>query len=223
MGSPSLATPASRKAAVIDSVPLARRGIASVATELSFDACEFSAIESLPQGCNFAILIVSLRSESDWDAMTAADICATVCTIALVPTLTPAAVMRALASAVRSIVGLSAEPAFLADSIHAAQRGKVVLDIDIVRQLVDAEQAPSFSQQQLQWIRALASGTTVAQLASDSSYSEREMYRHLARIYRGLGASNRVEAVLHAYKAGLLDRNDPWQSPDGQSWSSRRE
>lgn len=54
-------------------------------------------------------------------------------------------------------------------------------------------------------LRALAGGTTVAQLAEDSGFSEREMFRMLGELYTKVGAKSRTEAILWAERYGILD------------------
>jgi DNA-binding CsgD family transcriptional regulator len=54
-------------------------------------------------------------------------------------------------------------------------------------------------------LRLLGQGGTVAALAQSAAYSEREIHRLLAGIYRRLGASNRTDALLRAERWGLLD------------------
>jgi DNA-binding NarL/FixJ family response regulator len=55
------------------------------------------------------------------------------------------------------------------------------------------------------WLRALAAGSTVADLASAHAYSEREMYRLLADVYDRLGVGGRIPALMLAARYGLLD------------------
>jgi DNA-binding NarL/FixJ family response regulator len=56
-----------------------------------------------------------------------------------------------------------------------------------------------------QWLRLLADGATVAQIAEQSGYSEREMHRRLRTLYRRLGVDGRVPAVVAAVRHGLID------------------
>jgi DNA-binding NarL/FixJ family response regulator len=58
---------------------------------------------------------------------------------------------------------------------------------------------------EVSWLRALASGETVAALGRRLGYSEREMYRRLHRLYTQIGARGRTDALLRAAKSGLLD------------------
>ena len=51
---------------------------------------------------------------------------------------------------------------------------------------------------ELDWLRELAGGATVAQLAGRSGYSERAMFRLLRDLYRRLEVSSRTEALMLA-------------------------
>jgi DNA-binding transcriptional ArsR family regulator len=51
------------------------------------------------------------------------------------------------------------------------------------------------------WLRHLAAGGTVTELADRLGYSERAMYRLLRTLYRDMGVRTRIEAVLRAQDA----------------------
>jgi DNA-binding NarL/FixJ family response regulator len=50
----------------------------------------------------------------------------------------------------------------------------------------------------------LASGRTVSQLAEQSGYSERAMFRLLRKVYVRMQVRNRTEALLRARQQGWL-------------------
>lgn len=93
-------------------------------------------------------------------------------------------------------------------AVRAVQRSQTLLPLEITRELLargaQAGRPPQLSQQELGWLRALAANRTVAGLARASGRSEREMYRHLASIYKKLGTDTRVEALLRAERLGML-------------------
>lgn len=60
-------------------------------------------------------------------------------------------------------------------------------------------------EQEIHWLRALAKGQRVHELADDAGYSERSMFRQLSRLYDLLGAANRTEALVAAERLALLD------------------
>jgi DNA-binding NarL/FixJ family response regulator len=67
-----------------------------------------------------------------------------------------------------------------------------------------AGSARVLSAERLSWLRALAAGRTVAQLADQAGYSERAMFRLLRLLYQDMGVGGRVEALLRARDEGWL-------------------
>ena len=58
------------------------------------------------------------------------------------------------------------------------------------------------------WLQRLAAGATVADLAEDVGYSEREMFRNLRDTYAKLGVRNRTEAIIWATRHSLVEIGD---------------
>jgi DNA-binding NarL/FixJ family response regulator len=126
--------------------------------------------------------------------------------VAVLPTLRPALVERVIAAGAAGVIGCCANPEELAETVHAAIAGKTVLPYDVVRGLTaDAERARGVSTEERAWLKALADGATVADLAGRFAYSERQLYRRLGALYGRLGAGGKTEALLRAERAGLLD------------------
>ena len=105
------------------------------------------------------------------------------------------------------VVAVDAELDHVVDVVRAASVGAALLPAEVVRALCRPQTGPrpQLSPRERQWLRALAESTTVSSLARASGYSEREMYRLLARLYQQLGVSGRTEALLIAERWGLLD------------------
>jgi DNA-binding CsgD family transcriptional regulator len=55
------------------------------------------------------------------------------------------------------------------------------------------------------WLRLLAQGVNVQELARKVGYSERALYRLLHGLYGRMRVSNRTEAILQATRWGLLE------------------
>ena len=91
-------------------------------------------------------------------------------------------------------------------AVRAAHRALSCLPRTAVSALTGAleEQPPALTDTERVWLRALADNVTVATLARASGYSQREMYRLLAEVYRRLGVATRTEALLRADRLGLL-------------------
>ncbi|WP_432482231.1 hypothetical protein [Kineococcus esterisolvens] len=92
--------------------------------------------------------------------------------------------------------------------VLSAAAGRVVIPEHVLAALSEppsASGAPQVAEHEREWLRMLGQGGTVAAVARSASYSEREMYRLLAKLYRRLGAETRTEALLRAADWGLLD------------------
>ena len=106
-----------------------------------------------------------------------------------------------------TVVPITSSPARMVTVLAAAARGYRLVPAAAARALcqgvvgVSAVQVP---ERELGWLRLVADGVTVAELARRSAYSEREMYRLLGATYRRLGAETRTEALIAAQRAGLL-------------------
>lgn len=57
-------------------------------------------------------------------------------------------------------------------------------------------------------LQALAHGSTVHELAQEVGYSERELFRILADLYRRMGVSNRSEAIVQVAMWGFLEQTE---------------
>jgi DNA-binding NarL/FixJ family response regulator len=117
--------------------------------------------------------------------------------------------VKAVKAGATAAVGRTATPEEVLQVFNAAIRGVSMLPAEAVRTLAapDAPQRNETSQltpREIEWLRALSQGSTVAQLAENVGYSERAMYRLLRGMYRRMHAANRTEAVLKASRAGWL-------------------
>jgi hypothetical protein len=86
-----------------------------------------------------------------------------------------------------------------------------VLPAEVVRALVTTNgtplDVPEVTTVEIGWLQRLADGITVAELAKQASYSEREMFRLLQRLYRRMGTRTRVAAIVKAARTGLLNEH----------------
>ncbi len=116
----------------------------------------------------------------------------------------------ALRGGATGVVAGSAELTEVVDVIVAAAAGRTLLPSGFARAMsrTVSGPAPRLEAREREWLRRLADSGTVGGLARSSGYSEREMYRLLARVYARLGADNRTEALLMAERFGLLGQDD---------------
>lgn len=99
-----------------------------------------------------------------------------------------------------------AELGHVVRTVQCAGLGLTLLPVAVARALnrPSVSGSPELGARDLEFLRTLANGATVAGLARRYGCSEREMYRLLSSVYRQLGAQNRTEALLLAQRFGLL-------------------
>ena len=81
---------------------------------------------------------------------------------------------------------------------------KKYLDVE-VHQSLEAEVHRSLEASERLMLERLASGAAIADVASEMGYSERSIYRELAKLWDKLGVSGRAAAVHKATAEGLID------------------
>ena len=109
----------------------------------------------------------------------------------------------------RSVLARQVSAEVLRRTVSVVIDGQTVLPALVVAALVagvgiNAGSARMLSEERLSWLRALAAGTTVAQLADQAGYSERAMFRLLRSLYRDMGVGGRLEALMRARDEGWL-------------------
>jgi DNA-binding NarL/FixJ family response regulator len=132
--------------------------------------------------------------------------------VVLVDDPTPAR-YRELLSTCTAVLPRSAPEEHVAVAVAGAWRALSCLPTHAVRSLtadpgtVGGE--VTLAPREVDWLRALADGATVAGLARAVGYSPREMYRLLAGAYARLGTTSRTDALLRADRIGLLSSARP--------------
>ncbi|MEU3645233.1 DNA-binding response regulator [Lentzea sp. NPDC034063] len=194
--------------AVVDPLPMFRQGTAAVlaaaghAVEVPGDVVEWL------RGAEMSLVLLSVVGEQDWELLACvANYSAAHWVIALLDDESAVPGVRAVQVGARSILPRNVDAATLTAAVESTIRGRAVLPPAAVVALATgasglASSLPS--PDQLSWLRGLASGKTVAQLAQQAGYSERAMFRMLQALYRQLGAPNRIEAILRAQSRGWL-------------------
>ncbi len=116
--------------------------------------------------------------------------------------------LRALAEGAITVVTEHDALEEIAAAVAAAIRGYARIPMQIVRALADGRGAhrdqPGLELLHVDLLRDLSRGSSFSTLARLRGYSEREMYRRLALLYRQLGVSNRSEALVLAAKRGIV-------------------
>jgi DNA-binding NarL/FixJ family response regulator len=193
---------------LFDSQPLSRLGLRTACTDAGYDVEESAgAVGGKDSGEAPLVTVVVLRDPSDWRRL---DACRQTGgsgrVVAVLPALEPALVQRCLAAGASGVVGVDTTPEELISTIDNAVSGRTLLPSDVARHMAQKrlETSESLSAEEVGWLRALARGRTVTELAKEKAYSERHLHRRLKAVYARLGVAGRTEALLCAARAGWL-------------------
>ena len=153
-------------------------------------------------------VITAVLTADDLEALTAlAAACPGVAAVALIEDTTAMAFADALRAGAWAVVSRAAELEDVVATLSTALDGVSPLPVGVARQLA-LTQAPlagcDLAAHEVEWIRSLASGVTVAELADRVGYSERAMFRHLHDVYSRVGAKTRVAAIMKLARAGVV-------------------
>jgi DNA-binding NarL/FixJ family response regulator len=196
--------------AILDSVPVYRTGLVALCEASGITTVELPSRGELTRAASPGALVAAVRTEADWrfvEQHCARQDAGPV--VALVPVLSPLVAERALAAGAAGVIEIGASGDDVIQVVRAALQGKTLLPRGIAHQVgSDAARVRRLSASEIEWLRALARGLTVSKLADEAGYSEREMYRHLSRLYSRLGVRGRTQALLCAERLGLLREGD---------------
>lgn len=196
--------------AVVDPLPLFQQGAAAVLAEAGYSVDEPADLLTWVKRVQVAMVLLTLSGEPEWrllDELHRNEPGATV--IALVEESGTALGTRAVRAGARSVLPRQATAPILRRTVEATFDGHAVLPAAVAAALAtgnpDGAGGQALpSEQQRNWLRCLAAGTTVAQLAGGAGYSERAMYRLLQTLYQQMGVEGRVQAIMRAQALGWL-------------------
>jgi DNA-binding NarL/FixJ family response regulator len=154
-------------------------------------------------------VLLTLQSPQEWSLL--AELRNAWPDLILIAVLTEATVemyVRAIEAGATAAVARDTVPETVTEVLSAAIRGMSVLPAEVVRVLAAppmAQEDPiELSGREMEWLRALSQGVTIARLAENVGYSERAMYRLLRDLYKRMQVANRTEAILKASRRGWL-------------------
>ena len=156
------------------------------------------------------VLLWTVRGVEDWKGFRALrGLNPELVLVALLVDPTPEAYAEALRSGAAAAVAWEAVPQAIVKVVAAALEGDVLIPAGVAQALAAKlpaiEDRDWITHEELEWLRILADGSTVHDLAQRVGYSERALYRLLHALYGRMGVSNRTEAILQASRRGLLD------------------
>jgi DNA-binding NarL/FixJ family response regulator len=155
-------------------------------------------------------VLLTLDSTDDWKLLSQLGKAnAHVLVVAILADTSVRSYLQAILAGAVTAVPRNALPETVRQLIEAVVAGRSVLPVEVVRALASpraaaAENHDLPSPREIDWLRQLASGTTVAQVADSAGFSERAMFRLLRELYSRMGTRNRTEALMLAKERGWL-------------------
>lgn len=194
--------------AIWDPLPAFRRGIMAILRDVGFDAEAPQDLLAWARDDQEKLLFLSVLTSQDWtileelkeqqpDALV----------VALLDDMSLSSHVRALTSGAVAALPRDASPQSIREVFGALLSGRSLMPIAVLRNLLEGtveQDAGRPSQRERDWLRDLANGMTVNQLAVKAGYSERMMFRLLRDLYSSFGAKTKVEALMLARERGWL-------------------
>ncbi len=194
--------------AVIDPVPAFRSGLArglevvGLVAELPDDILYWAR---RPSADAAVISLTSNRAKDDLERLCAG--CPRLTIVALVECATLECYQQALDAGAGGVACRASSVEHIVDVVAAALAGLSLMPASIARALAAgyprAEPLRHISAEELAWLRSLAAGKTVSDLATEVGYSRRTLHRLLRDTYIRLGVSGRSAAISTIARRGL--------------------
>lgn len=195
---------------VSDPASAYRRGLGAALAAAGYVVHDVDDVRVDPVLTEADVVLLTVRSANDWQVLREV---VTVNPggklIALLVDGTPDRHAEALRCGAHGAVAWEAMPETILAVVGAALQDTTVLPTSVARAIAVSGPAlydPEWiTDDEIGWIKLLAGGATVQQVAEMVGYSERAMYRVLHGLYGRMRVSNRTEAILQASRWGLLD------------------
>lgn len=196
--------------AVCDPASSYRRGLGAAFAGAGYVVMDADEVQVRAVLTDVDVVLFTVRSASDWQVLREIlTVNPEVKLIALLVDPTPDRHAEALRSGAHGATDWEAAPEAIVDVVRAALDGKTLLTTSVACAIAGSAPAlydPEWvTEDEISWLRLLAGGATVQQLAEKVGYSERALYRMLHGLYGRMRVSNRTEAILQASRWGLLD------------------
>ena len=188
-------------------MPMFRQGIAGVLEASGYTVETPADVVAWARRETATLVLLTVMSERDWQLLGL--LCASTTSplvVAVLANESAALGARAIRAGAQSVLPRTVAAVTLRRTVEATVGGQAVMPAAVAAVLAEphpvSERGPSVDQ--LSWLRQLANGATVAQLADRAGYSERAMFRLLRALYRQLGVRTRLQAIMRAQEAGWL-------------------
>jgi DNA-binding NarL/FixJ family response regulator len=188
-----------------------RRGIAALLGEAGFEIVECPDLDDWKPGLGGVAVVSWAAADSGFeDVSRFVDEHPHIPVVVVTPSVDLVRVAEAIRSGAAGVVDEADDLGAMTAAVAAAIDGRICLPRPLVSSMaarIPSTPDPSawLGEVECDWLRALAEGTTVAELAERIGYSEREMFRMLGTLYEKIGARNRTESIIWATRHGLLD------------------
>jgi DNA-binding NarL/FixJ family response regulator len=192
--------------AVVDPLPMFRQGVVAVLAPAGYVVDTPLDILRWTGRRRSACVLLSVRADVEWALLRSLSAKPSAAVIALLDDTSAAAGARAVRAGARSVLPRSVASGVLRRTVEATVDGQSVLPPEVTMLLAAAAppDTPLTYAERGVWLRHLAAGGTVTELADRLGYSERAMYRLLRALYLDMGVQTRIEAVLRAQEAGWV-------------------
>jgi DNA-binding NarL/FixJ family response regulator len=197
------------KVVVVDQVPTSREGLAVILERSGFEVHRPVRPELWLRSHHADGAVLTVHAAAQVEELRALrQQFPQLVVVAILLTAELAAYRRILRSGAHAAVKWDCSPERIAQVVQSALSGWTVIPTFVARSLVEGLPEglwrEALKPEEIEWLRALAQGASVAQLARTASYSQREMFRRLADIYERMGVGNRAEAIALAGQWGLI-------------------
>ncbi|WP_157720257.1 DNA-binding response regulator [Friedmanniella luteola] len=193
--------------AISDPLPVYRLGVAAALVDFGASVDTPSDLHSWCLDVPDRLAVLTVLTNQHWLLLEELGRLPHVSVIAVLADSNADAEFRAFNAGAVGVVRRDAEPEEFRRIVAAILEGCATIPVPVLRRLISQEPnvsgAPTSSE--LAWLSALAAGATVSDVAHRAGYSERMMFRLLAEVYRKLGTSRRIDAVMTAKKLGLIE------------------
>jgi DNA-binding NarL/FixJ family response regulator len=195
--------------AVSDPLPVYRRGLLATLGQAGFDPETPADLLDWVKREPRTVILLTLETTVDWSLLAQIrQVRTDVIVVAVLPDASLPAYVRAVAAGSVTALPRDAAADMIKRVFDEAVRGFSVLPVDVVQALAAPHErpdnGPELAPREVGWLRELAGGATITQLAEQSGYSERAMFRLLRDLYARLKVKNRTEALMLAHRRGWL-------------------
>jgi DNA-binding NarL/FixJ family response regulator len=195
--------------AVADPLPVYQRGLMATIGDAGFQPEAPDDLLTWILQEQRQVIFLTLHSPEQWTLLRELSSART--NLVVVAVLTDVSVqtyVKAILAGAATAVPRDASPQAIKRVFEEAVNGMSLLPAEVVQALTVRQETPGeeaeLAPREIEWLRKLAKGTTVAGLADQVGYSERAMFRQLRELYTRLNVKSRTEALMLAHERGWL-------------------